>query len=273
MLQPAYLDDLYLWKKPAFFKNNFLASHTWITSYDISKENKNTLNDYWFCHGDLHTQGDLIGTINSNFAPCLVTPNKPSENGTIKKYAVHGVCHQVFNQIKFNGDCGNISYEDLISIKGYKASNMIFGEFGTTYKEFAELASKCIDPNNPDLFNELLKEMKVGYFSLIIEMASLDDFEIYYSLTNILTIEKWRKELLSNLEIIYEVPMLPLDKMTAKMNKLINGFLIKVYDFIGNAEIFYEIFELNEYECEKITFVTKEYLSASSVGLSRAIKY
>jgi hypothetical protein len=109
--------NLYAWVTPAFISKFSPVDHTWVTTYDsratphldidaVLAANEN----YWFSWGSFHPVGyprDFPGglllqtTAPSNKSLCLVTANDPQGRGTIRWYGIHGVCHQLSNQILY----------------------------------------------------------------------------------------------------------------------------------------------------------------------------
>lgn len=113
------MPTLYAWAKPAIY-DGFIWDHTWVTDYDnraVSYSDISSViaggNRNWYCWGDYHNSGGtsiiqdgFIGGVpgSISYAECLCAPNLLSRHywkarGTIFFYGVHGVCHQIANQV------------------------------------------------------------------------------------------------------------------------------------------------------------------------------
>ncbi len=130
--------QLYLWRKRTPIAL-YLADHTWVTSYDIRTNNYSDISQvisaqesYWYCKGDFHSDGDFIGKINYNspYSKCLVTSNSSiNGNGSIIRYGIDGVCHQVSNQVLYRSK-NPFSNLRVDKARGYKLSSSIFETYG-----------------------------------------------------------------------------------------------------------------------------------------------
>lgn len=132
----------YVWMKPAFFSASPL-DHTWVTAFDAKVAPHGSLSavitagsSYWFCWGSFHVHSttkpivlmqQVLGKPESH---CLVPPNDEKSRGTIHVYGVHGVCHQVSNQVLFPTGAR------VQEAKGYRFSSAVYGTYGTTSDEW-----------------------------------------------------------------------------------------------------------------------------------------
>jgi hypothetical protein len=143
--------NLYAWKKPAFV-NGSPVDHTWVTSYDTNNITYNNIDDvikshenYWHCHGDFHSTGQFIGRMpySSRYATCLVRPNDKNENGTIFRYGIDGVCHQVSNQILYTN---KNALQNLVvnRARGYKVSSLVYGAYGRKKDAWNVQKNNCL---------------------------------------------------------------------------------------------------------------------------------
>ncbi len=150
----------------------YLADHTWVTSYDLRVENYSNINEvitakehYWYSKGDFHSHGDFIGRINyhSPNANCLVTSNdKINGNGTIK-YGVHGVCHQISNQVIYRSkyQFNNLRVEKA---RGYKLSSSIYGTYGLNHVQWKDNKVNCFHKSFR-IYNNSLLTTRAKYFT------------------------------------------------------------------------------------------------------------
>jgi len=143
---------LYVWKKrtPVAL---YLADHTWVTSYDLRVKSHNDINqvitaqeNYWYCRGDFHSHGDFIGQINYNsvYSTCLVTPNNStSGTGSIIRYGIDGVCHQVSNQVLYRSKkpFNNLRVDKA---RGYKLSSSIYQTYGLNKETWRQNKINCL---------------------------------------------------------------------------------------------------------------------------------
>ncbi|MGA1932611.1 hypothetical protein ACH5BF_07790 [Arcobacter sp. YIC-464] len=142
---------LYVFTKPAFVQGA-PVDHTFVTSYDITKTKIKTIANvinrnehFWFCHGDFYSQGTLIGQSSNlwTLANCLVTSNTKNGKGSIYRYARDGVCHQVTNQVLYNGRNSHPS-RIVQHAKGYKLTSLLYGTFGRNLDDWNVIKNKCI---------------------------------------------------------------------------------------------------------------------------------
>jgi len=144
--------QLYVWRKrtPIVL---YLSDHTWVTSYDLRVKNYTDINqvitakeNYWHCRGDFHSNGDFIGKVNysSIYSTCLVTPNNPtSGTGSIIRYGIDGVCHQVSNQVLYRSKdpFNNLRVDKA---RGYKLSSSIYETYGLNKKTWRQNKISCL---------------------------------------------------------------------------------------------------------------------------------
>lgn len=143
---------LYVWRKPTPVAL-YLADHTWVTSYDLRVKNHSNINqvitaqeNYWYCRGDFHSYGDFIGQINYNsiYSTCLVTPNNPTSGiGSIIRYGIDGVCHQVSNQVLYRSkkQFNNLRVDKA---RGYKLSSSIYETYGLNKEIWKQNKINCL---------------------------------------------------------------------------------------------------------------------------------
>ena len=137
---------LYAWARPLEIDPRL--DHTWVTDYQpassyadiqaVVKANKN----YWFCWGDFHTNnyraiGD--GGAKAQLAKCLVTPNDPKAHGTIFRYAIDGVCHQLANQVLYSTQAQLV----VSKANGYGISSFLYGPYGLKHTEWVAQIHAC----------------------------------------------------------------------------------------------------------------------------------
>lgn len=123
--------NLYAWATPAFVQGS-PVDHTWVTSYDsrgislLDIESVIAANEsYWYSWGKFHPKGQMILDATSTSASlCLVPPNSIKSRGTVSWYGIHGVCHQVSNQVLYP------SGRTVAGVRGYRASTAIFNTYG-----------------------------------------------------------------------------------------------------------------------------------------------
>lgn len=188
---PGTSQLLFVWGAEAFIKRNYLADHTWITTFDLRQNqfrNERAIYDadelYWFCFGKLRLEGRLLGAANGSRAlsTCLVAPNARSKEyyparGTIFHYRRDGYCHQVANQVLYStgtkgtllkvtnarlywytsalcGDYGR-NTQDWETHK--KRCDIRRGNPGITVDEFEARAREILGQAAPDLLRDLLK--------------------------------------------------------------------------------------------------------------------
>ena len=129
-----------------------LPDHTWVTDFDCRKAASKKVADvvaaskhYWYCWGNFHRRCRPKGALGSRvgnlaLARCLVLPNEASNGnaraqGTIVRYGVDGVCHQLANQVLYaTGDSGAMPVT-VESARGYYWSTMRYGTYGIAEAE------------------------------------------------------------------------------------------------------------------------------------------
>ena len=196
----------FIWVTPAFSRYSPL-DHTWVTSYDnriTSYPDIHAVNSagelYWYCKGDFHKNGGTPnhhdGFIYSRYlsedvAKCLVENNLPEGTGTIKRYGIHGVCHQITNQVIYTKSTG---LPDLLlskGVRGYALSTTVYGKYGRRKNEWYEKTVECC-PNQLYIyppFSELVRRL-------------LSLFPIKSDDELVITLETMRINLLSDIDTI-----------------------------------------------------------------------
>ena len=233
--------QLYIWRKRTAL---YLADHTWVTSYDLRSESYNNINEvinakrhYWYSKGDFHSDGDFIGKINchSSYANCLVTSNdKINGNGTIR-YGIHGVCHQISNQVIYRSKhpFNNLRVDKA---RGYKLSSSIYGSYGLNHTQWKDNRVNCFH-----------KSFRIYNNSLLITRAKhFTKNTIDINLMKYLELERLRL-----LEILIEEgsAIKRLNESTSqrveKMNQYINNFTTDVSDLI-EEDLYQYIFGIDK---------------------------
>lgn len=153
---------LYAWACPAVFTQS-PVDHTWVTAFDNRTHQYDNVNEviaagaeYWFCWGDYHARGHspsiptgLLGTQDGepSQARCVARPNASSSNepearGTIFLYGVHGVCHQIANQILFTTRTSGKPLT-VRRARAYWLSDFFWGTYGTNSGSWRAHAGRC----------------------------------------------------------------------------------------------------------------------------------
>lgn len=154
---------LFAWTVPAFFKNS-VVDHTWVTTYDNRVTPYASIVDvvkakehYWYCWGDFHPKGgtpsNATGYLTSakadfSYAACLCQPDADSRTtqaarGTIFRYGIDGVCHQLANQILWATDPTGVSPQTVWNARGYWISHGLFGPYGTQHAAWKAKLAVC----------------------------------------------------------------------------------------------------------------------------------
>ncbi|HEX2764499.1 MAG TPA: hypothetical protein VHM92_11755 [Allosphingosinicella sp.] len=142
--------ELFAWTAPASVVGA-VADHTWVTTYDSRTRAYPDIGavtaageDYWYCWGIFRARGGAPGNPTGflgsqagdrNFAACLVAPNldsvrHPPARGTIFRYGLDGVCHQLSNQVLYaTGGSGGAPLT-VSRARGYWASVAVYGSYG-----------------------------------------------------------------------------------------------------------------------------------------------
>jgi hypothetical protein len=130
------------------------ADHTWVTTYDNREyeykdadEVKRNSKQYWFCWGSFHPTGSsdklprgLIGRAQGklSLAECLceanVTSKDPDAQGTIFKYGLDGVCHQLANQVMWATGSAQAKPLTVKGSRAYWISNAAYSTYGVLHK-------------------------------------------------------------------------------------------------------------------------------------------
>ena len=156
---------LYAWATDAWFNGNFV-DHTWVTTYDNTKTAYETIADvqdagehYWYCWGDFHATGEgqdsgdgALGNAQGDLAisMCIALPDVATKldrraQGTIYRYGIDGVCHQLCNQVlvttaRFPPNL--LAPLTVSNARGYWLSTFMYGSYGVDQVAWhAKLAS------------------------------------------------------------------------------------------------------------------------------------
>ena len=195
--------NAFVWVTPAFGGNIPGADHTWVTSYDSRKTKhpdigtvQKTKDLYWFCKGSFHLMGkSKISTnglalkcdLDKQSASCLVTPNDDKQSGTIKRYGIDGLCHQVTNQT-ISLSTTRFPQSLRSKVRGYRLSCVIYGLYGRRREEWYEKKRSC----------SIASRLVIPVHSHL--MRSLSHFPQIYLIKD--TLELTRKRLLNDIDII-----------------------------------------------------------------------
>ena len=226
--------QLYVWRKRTPIAL-YLADHTWVTSYDIRTNNYSDIDQvisaqesYWYCKGDFHSHGDFIGKINysSPYANCLVTPNNSiNGNGSIIRYGIDGVCHQVSNQVLYRSK-NPFSNLRVDKARGYKLSSSIFETYGLNKDMWQQNKINCLS-------NTFTKNQK----SLLMIRANEFARKHNINMNIIKDLENRRLMLLTSLEsegtAIRGITE-SVNQRVEKMNLLIREYTITASNLINN---------------------------------------
>lgn len=138
--------EFYAWAVPSL-RLKGLPDHTWVTDFDSRKNVYKNIADviaakrwFWYCWGDFHPRcrpKGALGQSNGNLglAQCLVLPNAISRTdvraqGTIFRYGIDGVCHQLANQILYATGRWNSAPLTVKNARGYQFSIFRYGTYG-----------------------------------------------------------------------------------------------------------------------------------------------
>jgi len=235
---------LYTWRKRTPIALG-LADHTWVTSYDLRVHNYHNITQvihaqecYWYSRGDFHTHGDFIGRVNydSIFANCLVPPNdKVKGNGSIIRYGIDGVCHQVSNQVLYRSRYPSRNLR-VNKARGYKLSSAIFGTYGLNNNRWAKNKKNCFSSSFFNMTKSLIT-IRANNFS---KNNNIDKSIMKY-------LEAERLILLNFIEIegtAVKGLLESKDERVEKMNLLIFNYLLIVSSSI-NEQLYKYIFGLD----------------------------
>lgn len=195
MLENARIEDLspiFAWSVPYSMirrrqagPRELAVDHTWVSTYDgdqdlASIESVIKRGHYfWYCWGVFYPciNGRLLqanGPISK--AVCLVKPNVPSELdqracGTIFRYGVHGVCHQLSNQVLYFADLEGMR-PTVQDAAGYIASEFIYGTYGRNFNVWKLKRDTCAqDVIQSQTGVDEMADDNIGRYAQPVEMA------------------------------------------------------------------------------------------------------
>jgi nucleoid DNA-binding protein len=159
----AQSQSLFAWARPISKRNK--VEHTWITTYDSGKTKYLNIAQvtaakelYWYCWGDFHSSGRLLGTQvgDVQLANCYVEPNANSRTiaparGTIFSYALDGVCHQLANQVLYSTISNGQVPLTVEGAVGYRSSTYIYGMYGLQHEAWAAKIASCSGTKRLDI--------------------------------------------------------------------------------------------------------------------------
>lgn len=226
----------YVWVTPAFVKGSPL-DHTWVTDYDSRVNRPKDIQavikgqwHYWYCFGKFHQYGQssaysggLLGEVPSdNRAFCLVEAEKEGRTGTINRYGVDGVCHQLANQVLY--PCGLT----VSKARGYRLSSAIYGTYGRRHLEWWDRRVHCNVPIQA-------AEYRKRYMSLLYSRAR---YVYGAGDPTPLLLEERQRALLSSIDEIGFSTPLPNETPPAratKLNERITQFVREVEDVVSRV--------------------------------------
>lgn len=157
------MTTFYAWVVPAYFTGS-PVDHTWVTSYDNRAHPyadiaavKKAGQSNWYCWGDFHASGGasghpdgFVGSRNGAgpVATCLVQPNRscddsPAARGTIFKYGLDGVCHQLANQVLSATGTKGKAPLTVKGVRGYAVSTFLYGTYGLQQAAWQSKLENC----------------------------------------------------------------------------------------------------------------------------------
>lgn len=129
----AYVRDAFIDGSP--------ADHTWVEGSDGA---------YWYCWGEMKPADGTLLTQAANIAcaKCLVRPDVRSEDdvaarGTILVYGVHGVCHQLANQVLWSTGVNGSAPRNVKGARYYNVSSALYTAYGIRWQAWRALRRNC----------------------------------------------------------------------------------------------------------------------------------
>lgn len=156
---------LHAWAKPANLIGRW-ADHTWVTTYDNRLQQPGSLEDVaaagehlWMCWGAFHPEGGAPGRPDGlvtaregrlPLAGCVVQGNADSvkdaaARGTISLYGIHGVCHQVANQVLHATATADAPPISVRGARGYFKSVYFYRQYGRRDSAWAAKLDSCLE--------------------------------------------------------------------------------------------------------------------------------
>lgn len=157
------MPTLFAWAVPAQFGGS-PVDHTWVTDFDSRIVSYPSIQNviaasanYWFCWGNYHPKGGTPqlpnGFLGAQFASigmatCLVAPNlpclaNPPARGTIIRYGIDGVCHQLANQVLWATNANPGVPLTVHLARGYAFSTFLFGTYGRQHAAWLTKIHSC----------------------------------------------------------------------------------------------------------------------------------
>jgi len=161
---------LYAWVHPLSVDKDL--DHTWVTDYAPPPVYA-TIGDvvsagghYWYCWGSYHPAGvsstypgGAIGNAPGNLqqSSCIAAPNDSSAHGSIFRYAINGVCHQLANQVLYSTD-GPLT---VSKARGYWLSSFLYDTYGRPDSDWQKLKNSCMGTggSSVDDFEDHVRKM------------------------------------------------------------------------------------------------------------------
>jgi len=152
--------QLHAWAAP--IQGAGFADHTWVTGYDNRVRDFPKIDDVvaagedcWYCWGiyrprggtPLIPDGHLAGRgADRQLARCLVRENEDCRvslpaRGTIFRYSVDGVCHQLANQVLLAAGAPALTVERA---RGYYWSELLYGTYGLRPMAWESQVERCM---------------------------------------------------------------------------------------------------------------------------------
>jgi hypothetical protein len=228
--------ELYAWVTPAFIPHNSPVDHTWVTTYDSRVTPHNDIGTvlaanehYWFSFSpEFHRQGNsqefpggylFQKPAPPNISTCLVTPDDLQlGRGTIRVYGIHGVCHQLSNQILYPAK------ETVHLARGYSVSSALYGTFGRRNRAWNARRDLCgVLPRSATSSTQTASLLKTRFMSL---------FHVDAKNPIVVAAEQQRQALLEDIEDIGYAAIAPnetREQRAAKINERINEFLGAIF--------------------------------------------
>ena len=161
---------LHAWAKPANLIGKW-ADHTWVTTYDNRQAQPGSLEEVasagehlWMCWGAFHPRGGAPGHADGlivtgdgrlPLAGCVVQANAdsvkvPAARGTVSLYGIHGVCHQVANQVLHATATANAPPVSVRGSRGYYKSVYFYRQYGRRDSAWAAKLDACLEGSGVD---------------------------------------------------------------------------------------------------------------------------
>ena len=272
---------LWAWAKPTPYDHSPI-DHTWVTDFDNRVTPYPDINavraasaNYWYCWGSFHRVGTppaapdgFLGERGGDIAmaECLCSSNEKSAAtkpscGTIERYGIDGVCHQLANQVLWATGTPTSPPLTVSRARGYHTSTFFYGTYGQKHAAWAARIARCVPPDKgalPVMSISRENDEFVAHAAAVLGVPSGPSSGSEAKLEQLLIIREAAQSALQSAGL--EPPMDPSPSHVLSLNAIHHKYLHDAARILENSE-FERIFGFPKSSIDDVQLVSPEAIA------------